>query len=42
MPFITSSVYYLGKDRNDSEYFFFMKEPNRIYTKYRAYLMDDN
>ena len=25
MPFITSEMYYLGKDTNDSQYFFFMR-----------------
>lgn len=42
MPFLTSEVLFLGKDRNDSEYFFFMREPNRIYVKFRSYLMDTN
>ena len=42
MPFLTSEVIFLGKDRNESEYFFYMREPNRVYVKFRHYLMDTN
>ena len=42
MPFLTSEVLFLGKDKNESEYFFYLREPNRLYVKYRAYLLDNN
>jgi hypothetical protein len=42
MPFLTSEMLYLGRDRNESEYFFYLREPNKIYVKYRAYLLDTN
>jgi len=42
MPFLTSEMLFLGRDRNESEYFFYLREPNKIYVKYRAYLLDSN
>ena len=42
MPFLTSEMLFLGKDRNESEYFFYLRDPNRLYVKYRAYLLDNN
>ena len=41
LPFVTSQVVFLGRDRNESHYFFFCNEPNRIYCRYRNYLLDD-
>lgn len=32
---------FLGRDRNESHYFFFCNEPNRIYCRYRNFLLDD-
>ena len=42
MPFLTSEMLFLGKDRNESDYFFFLRDPNRLYVKYHAYLLDNN
>lgn len=42
MPFLTSQVFFLGIDRNNAEYFFYVREPNRIYVKHRGYLLDKN
>lgn len=42
MPFLTSEVYFLGLDRNNSEYFFYVREPHRLYVKYRSYFLDTN
>lgn len=42
MPFLTSELLFLGKDRNESEYFFYVREPNLIYVKFRGYLLDNN
>ena len=42
MPFLTTELIFLGKDRNGSEYFFYIREPNRIYVKYRTHLLDEN
>ena len=42
MPFLTSEMLFLGVDRNESEYFFYLREPNKIYVKYHAYLLDTN
>lgn len=42
IPFITSLVVFIGKDRNESEYFFYKNEPHRIYCKYHNYLLDDS
>jgi hypothetical protein len=42
MPFLTTEVNFLGLDRNNSEYFFYVREPNRLYVKFRSYLLDTN
>ena len=42
MPFLTSEILFLGKDRNQSDYFFYLRDPNRLYVKYRSYLFDNN
>lgn len=40
IPFVISQVLFLGKDRNGSEYFFYLREPHRLYVKYHGYLLD--
>lgn len=42
IPFIISEILFLGSDRNNAEYFFYLREPNRIYVRYRNYLLDEN
>ena len=42
MPFLTTELIFLGKDRNCSEYFFYIREPSKIYVKYRTHLLDEN
>jgi chromosome segregation ATPase len=42
MPYLTSEVEFLGLDRNDSEYFFYVREPDRLYVKFRSYLLNRN
>lgn len=42
MPFLTSEIEFLGLDRNNSEYFFYVREPDRLYVKFRSYLLDKN
>ena len=41
MPFAISEVLLLGKDRNNSNYFFFLHEPHRIYVRYHNFLLDE-
>lgn len=41
MPFAISEVLFLGKDRNHSEYFFFLHEPHRLYVHYRDFVLDE-
>lgn len=40
MPFVNSVMKYLGVDRFKSEYFFYNKEPNRLYVKYRESFLE--
>ena len=42
MPFLTTEMIFLGKDRNGSEHFFYLHEPSRIYVKYRTHVLDTN
>lgn len=42
IPFVVSETISLGKDRNDSCYYFFLRQPYRIYVNYKNYLMDEN
>ena len=42
MPFLTTKLLFLGKDRNSSEYFFYLHEPNRVYLLNKAYVLDPN
>lgn len=32
---------FLGSDRNKSQYFFFLGQPNRIYVRYHNFLLDE-
>ena len=42
MPYLTTEIEFIGFDRNMSEYFLYVREPNRIYVKFRSYLLDNN
>jgi hypothetical protein len=42
IPFAISEIIFLGTDRNKSNYFFFLGEPNRIYVRYHNFLLDTN
>jgi hypothetical protein len=41
ISFMTSSILFLGQDRNRSEYFFFVKEPHRMYVRFREYIFSE-
>lgn len=40
--FVISKVIYLGSDRNHSDYFFYLREPNRIYVKYSSFVLEES
>ena len=42
IPFAISEMMFLGTDRNKSQYFFFLKEHNRVYVRYHNFLLDNN
>lgn len=42
IPFAISEIMFLGADRNKSSYFFFLREPNRIYVRYHNFLLDNS
>lgn len=42
IPFAISEVMFLGVDRNKSQYYFYLGEPNRIYIRYHNFLLDEN
>ena len=42
IPFAISEVMLLGNDRNKSQYFFCLQEPNRIYVRYHNFLLDES
>lgn len=42
IPFAISEIMFLGNDRNKSSHYFYLREPNRVYVRYRNYFMDPN
>ena len=42
LGFTTTEVICLGVDRNLREYFFFIREPHRIYINYREFVLSSN
>ena len=40
IPFAISQIMFLGNDRNKSSFYFYLREPQRIYVRYHSYLLD--
>lgn len=39
IPFITGEIQLLGRDRNESEYYLYSREPSLIYVNYKSSLL---
>lgn len=42
IPFTVSEVMFLGNDRNKSSFYFYLREPHRLYVRYHHYLLDES